>query len=333
MAFRRERGGRDSGREAFRPTPIGTATRPTGARGRPAPFDRGGHLAGFDVARKLSRRDFIRSSAAGAGAILAASAVPAFARVGPNHCGWGAFAEPVGSQTPMQAIFRMENLINRKLDVTRHYVSWDRDLANDQVRQSAATGHIPLVSLECQRSDGSFIKWADIAGGRHDTELTAKAHGLRDWGKHAYFVFNHEPENDIGSGNAEAFRAAYNHTRQLFGANGATNLRWVCTLMAPTYGGAHGGAKKWVPAAAQVLGADGYNRGGCSDKGWQTFAQIFGGAHRYAKRRHRPLLIQEWGTVGRNACHRVHAESKASWIRHACAQIKQWQLIETVIYT
>jgi hypothetical protein len=146
----------------------------------------------------------------------------------------------------MQAIFRMENLINRKLDVTRHYVSWDRDLANDQVRQSAATGHIPLVSLECQRSDGSFIKWADIAGGRHDTELTAKAHGLRDWGKHAYFVFNHEPENDIGSGNAEAFRAAYNHTRQLFGASGATNLRWVCTLMAPTYGGAHGGAKKWV---------------------------------------------------------------------------------------
>jgi hypothetical protein len=285
------------------------------------------------VNRPLNRRDFLRSSAAGAGAILAASAVPAFARVAPGHCGWGAFAEPSGSQTLMEATAQMEHLIRRKLDLTRHYVSWDRVVANDQVMQSAATGHIPLISLECQRSDGSFIKWADIAAGLHDAELQAQAAGLHDWGKHAYFVFNHEPENDTGSGNAQEFRAAYTHTRRLFENNGATNLRWVCTLMAPTYGGAHGGAKRWVPAAAEVLGADGYNRGGCSDKGWQSFAQIFGDAHRFAKRHHRRLVVQEWGTVGRNACHRVRAESKAAWIRHACAQIKEWKLIEAVIYT
>ena len=156
--------------------------------------------------RSLSRRDFIRASAGGAGAILAASAAPALARVAPGHCGWGAFAEPTGSQTPMQALFQMERLVRRKLDVTRHYVSWDRELANDQVKQSAATGHIPLISLECQRSDGSFIKWADIAAGRHDTELISKAIDLADWGKHAYFVFNHEPENDVGSGNSQSFR-------------------------------------------------------------------------------------------------------------------------------
>ena len=61
---------------------------------------------------KLNRRDFLRASAGGAGAILAASAAPAFARVAPGHCGWGAFAEPHDSQTAMQAIFQMENLIN-----------------------------------------------------------------------------------------------------------------------------------------------------------------------------------------------------------------------------
>jgi hypothetical protein len=289
------------------------------------------------VSRSLSRRDFIRASAGGAGAILAASAasaVPALARVAPGHCGWGAFAEPSGSQTPMQALFGMERLVRRKLDVTRHYVSWDRELANDQVKQSAATGHIPLISLECQRSDGSFIKWADIAAGRHDTELIAKAKDLADWGKRAYFVFNHEPENDVGSGNAQSFKAAYNHTRRLFGAHGAHNLRWVCTLMAPTYGGAHGGAKKWVPTGATVLGADGYNRGGCSDSGWVTFEQIFGSAHRFAKHHHKRLLIQEWGSVGKTACgHSLHHASKAHWISAACKQIKEWKNVEAVIYT
>jgi hypothetical protein len=233
----------------------------------------------------------------------------------------------------MQAVFQMEALINRKLDVTRHYVSWDRELANDQVRQSAATGHIPLISLECQRSNGSFVKWANIADGQHDTELKNKARDLADWGGRAYFVFNHEPENDTVSGNAREFRAAYNYTRRLFEANGVNNLRWVCTLMAPTYGGAHGGAGIWVPSAAEVLGADGYNRGGCSDKGWQTFGQIFGAAHHFARRRKKRLVIQEWGSVGRNACHRLDVETKASWISHACKQIKEWPRIEAVIYT
>ena len=286
------------------------------------------------MARSLSRRDFIRSSAGAAGAVLAASAAPAFARVAPGHCGWGAFAEPRGDQTPMQAIFQMERQINRKLDVTRHYVSWDRELANEQVKQSAATGHIPLISLECQRSNGTFIKWADIAAGRHDTELINQANDVAAWGQRAYFVFNHEPENDTISGTAQSFKAAFNYTRRLFGEHGVHNLRWVCTLMAPTYGGAHGGAGKWVPAAAQVLGVDAYNRGGCSDNGWLTFKQIFGHAHGFAKNHHRPLLIQEWGTVGRKACgHSFRHVSKAEWIKDACRQIKRWQNIEAVIYT
>src|SRR2546430_1912486 len=142
--------------------------------------------------RPLNRRDFLRSSAAGAGAIVAPSAIPACARVGKGHCGWGAFAEPTGSQTPLQATAQMEHLIRRKLDLTRHYVSWDRIVANDQVMQSAAAGHIPLISLECQRSDGSFIKWADIAAGGPHQELQAQAKAVRDSSKDTDFVCNTE---------------------------------------------------------------------------------------------------------------------------------------------
>src|SRR5205085_10414027 len=100
----------------------------------------------------LSRRDFLRAAAAGAGGLaLGSRSLDAWAQVAPGHCGWGAFAEPSAGQTPMEAVFAMEKLIERKLDVTRHYMSWDRDIPNEQVRQSASTGHMPLISLECQR--------------------------------------------------------------------------------------------------------------------------------------------------------------------------------------
>ena len=287
-------------------------------------------------ASPISRRDFLRSAAVAGGGAAAVAALPhvASARVAKNHCGWGAFPKPRAGESQIEAVRRFENLIGRKLDVTRHYLTWDSDFPNEQIRRSAATGHMPLISLECQRRNGSFISWSDIAHGHHDRALRAKARAAREWGKRAYLVFNHEPENDPKSGNAPEFRAAYNHARRIFNDVGAHNLRWVCTLMAPTYGGAHGGAGKWVPSGATVLGVDAYNRGGCSDNGWQSFETIFGPAHRFAKNHGKRLVIQEWATVGRTACGKTfrHA-SKAGWIDNACRQIKQWSNIEAVIYT
>jgi hypothetical protein len=267
----------------------------------------------------VSRRDLLKYSVTGAGALaLGSSPIDAFARVARGHCGWGAFAEPAGSQTPMQAVFAMEKLIGRKLDVTRHYMSWERDIPNDQVRQSAKTGHIPLISWEAQRRNGTFVKWADIAAGRHDSELRTKAHALKNWGHRAYFVFNHEPENDTPSGNAAQFKAAFNHVRHVFDTIGAHNLRWVCTLMRPTYQGAHGGAGAWVPSGAQALGVDGYNRGACNPgNGWETFPSIFAGARNYAKNHNKKLIIQEWGCVEPTACGGHFHESKGTWITHA----------------
>jgi hypothetical protein len=192
-----------------------------------------------------------------------------------------------------------------------------------------------LISLECQRKNGTFVRWADIAAGKHDAELKAMANNLKDWGHRAYWVFNHEPENDIESGNAAEFQAAYNHTRKLFDNAGANNLRWVCTLMRPTYQGAHGGPLEWVPTGAQVLGVDGYNRGDCNpDIGWQTFRDLFAAARWFAKNHGKHLIIQEWGTVGRQACGvSLDVETKATWIKEACEHIMAWPEVETVIYT
>ena len=65
----------------------------------------------------VSRREFLKRSAAGAGIVaLASTSTDALARVAPGHCGWGAFAEPGPGQSPMEAVFQMERLIGRKLD-------------------------------------------------------------------------------------------------------------------------------------------------------------------------------------------------------------------------
>ena len=285
---------------------------------------------------ELSRRQFLRVSAAGAGALaLEASPLPAFARVAAGHCGWGAFAEPGPGQSPMEAIAAMERLIGRKLDVTRHYMSWDREFPNTQIKLSGRTGHIPLISWEAQRRNGTYVKWADIAAGRYDAVLKERAHAMKSWGHKAYFVFNHEPENDTLSGNANSFKAAFNHARHVFETVGANNLRWVCTLMRPTYQGAHGGAGAWIPSGAQVFGVDGYNRGRCNpDIGWQSFGSIFGAARNYAKNHNRKLLIQEWGSVEASACGGISGSAtKAGWIKDAVARIKSWPQVEAVIYT
>jgi TAT (twin-arginine translocation) pathway-exported protein len=285
---------------------------------------------------EISRRRFLKASAAGAGAFaLEGSSLPALARVASGHCGWGAFAEPGPGQTPIEATAAMERLIGRKLDVTRHYMSWDRDFPNTQIKESGRTGHIPLISWEAQRRNGTYVKWADIAAGRFDTLLKERAREMKAWGHRAYFVFNHEPENDTNSGNASQFKAAYNHARHVFDSVGARNLRWVCTLMRGTYEGSHGGAGAWIPSGAQALGVDGYNRGRCNaDTGWQSFSSIFGPARNYAKNHSKKLVIQEWGCVEPSACGGISGTAtKADWIRNAVATIKSWPQVEAVIYT
>jgi hypothetical protein len=285
---------------------------------------------------RLTRRDLLRASTVGAGALaLEASPLQAIARVASGHCGWGAYAEPGPGQTPMQAVAAMERLIGRKLDLTRHYVNWDADFPGKQVKLSGQSGHIPLISWETMHRNGTPVKWADIAAGKYDTVLRARGHEMKTWGHKAYFVFNHEPENDIGCGNARSFKAAYNHVRQVFDNVGAHNLRWVCTLMRPTYQGGHGGAAAWIPAAAQVLGVDGYNRGRCNaGTGWESFSSLFGAARNYAKNHNKRLVIQEWGCVEASSCGGISGSAtKAGWLKDAVSNIKSWPQIEAVIYT
>ncbi len=284
----------------------------------------------------ISRREFLTRSLAGVGAAaLATSGVvlpPAAAETRPRAL-WGAFVAPKGG-TRISSVKAFEDMIGRHIDVTRHYLQWERRLVNDVVEESVATGHIPLIGMLAKRTNGSSVRWSDIAAGRYDAELEEKGTSLRDLGRPIYFVFHPEPENDTAqAGGAKAFRRAFNHIREVFDSLGATNLRYMATLMRGTYHGHQGGPTRWFPSGAEIVGADGYNRGGCSQGGWVSFEAIFTAARRYAKRRGLPMFVEEWGAVEGTSCGADGNHDKGSWIRAAGDTIRKWPELEGVCYS
>jgi hypothetical protein len=291
------------------------------------------------VTDALSRREFLTRALAGAGAgALAASGVLPAAQASAttrskSKAIWGAFVAPKGAER-IASVKAFEDLIGRRIDLTRHYLNFDRRLVNDVVEGSVATGHIPLIAMVSKKTGGGWAKWSDIAGGRYDSELDEKGQSLRDLGVPVYFVFNPEPENDFSAGTPQEFKSAFNHIRDVFTSAGASNLRWMATLMRGTYHGHNGGPRRWFPSGGDIVGADGYNRGSCSGGGWVSFRSIFTAAHEYAKKRSKPLFIEEWGSVEGNACGgKGKSHDKAAWIKAAGETILDWPELLGVCYS
>jgi hypothetical protein len=103
--------------------------------------------------------------------------------------------------------------------------------------------------------------------------------------------------------------------------------------MRGTYHGHTGGPNRWFPSGADIVGADGYNRGGCSQGGWVSFKEIFSAAHEYARRRRMPLFIEEWGAVEGTACGSHLNHDKAAWILAAGDTIRSWPELLGVCYS
>ena len=283
----------------------------------------------------LSRREFLRRSVTSAGALAALSlapGAPGVAEASGRHCLWGAYVDGKGGTT-IDGIKAFEHAIRRPLGMTRHYLLWDRDLVNDVIEWSAGTGHVPLIAWQGIRVDGGFVKWDQIARGAYDARIHAQAQALAAWGRRAYFVFNHEPENDHPSGGHQEFKAAYKRIHRIFLAEGCTNLKFVATLLHGTYSGARGGAGAWMPDFVDACGVDGYNRGACTPAGWVSFRQLFGDAHAFAKRNHLGMVVEEWGSVEASACGGVRHHSKAGWIRSAGSTIREWSNLWAVVYS
>ena len=224
-----------------------------------------------------------------------------------------------------------ERQIGRKVAMERVFYAWrDRwpnvfDLASrDQGRLLFVSWHAPLRGTE--------TPWADIAQGKHDATIDARAAEVKEFGAPVYLSFNHEPDMEPHLGTPEEFVAAYRRVRDRFVAQGATNVSFALTLTGAAY--RSGLANAYYPGDeyVDVLAADGYNHYGCLHLGfghrWNSFRNIFGGFYDYGIEKGKPMMIPEYGS-GEDP---LRPGRKAEWIREAHEALEGWPQVKATMY-
>jgi len=295
----------------------------------------------------MERRAFLRNTALAGAATVLGSRVPnlipsAFADESADTavgCLWGIHAEPrTGGGTLYTALTNLEKKVGRRFAVDRQYHRWDDLLPSKYELWTRANGRTPYVSWNTYLRNGQPVSWANIAAGKKDTWIRTQALSIKAWGRHMYFTFNHEPENDISHcGSASSYRAAFARIIGIFHNQGVTNVTWVVALMSPTYKGNNGGPNNWFPNAPyDIVGVDGYNRYPCYSKsGRKPFLKIFSKAHDYAASHGKRLAICEYGTLEDTACGHSSGDpyGKAKWMHSGADWIQEWGNVEFAAYS
>ena len=220
------------------------------------------------------------------------------------------------------------------------FYRWDGKLNGDPwptayERWSVQTGHRLHINWIAKREDDSVVRWADIANGKYNAYIDAKARAVKNFGAPLYLTFHAEPEYHGAAGafgTAADYRAAYRRIVDRFRAQGVTNVRWVPVLMAWSFSRPSGNPGAFWPGDAYVdaVGVDGYNWFGCTGgrASWNSFESIFQRAYDWVAARRRPMMVVEWGTVEDPD----DPLRKAQWFTDAAEWIQDHPNIKAVEY-
>jgi hypothetical protein len=238
------------------------------------------------------------------------------------------------------AVTSFERLIGRKLDIDHVYYHWDDPFPTADDRWDVQSKRILFISWQSDTLGGGKIPWADIAAGRQDAVIDARARAVKALGVPILLCFEHEPGKLVGrEGTAADYVAAWRHLVARFRSDGATNVGWVWTLTSFSFRRSQSGAPAGAATADQLypgddvidwIAADGYNYSGCPGKRgpWRSFAQVFGPWYQWAERRGKPLMVAEFGlSEDPNVPGR-----KGAWFDETAAQLSTFPLIKALIY-
>ncbi len=175
---------------------------------------------------------------------------------------------------------------------------------------------------------------ASIISGRHDAYIRGVARTLRAFGRPVLLRFAQEMNGDwypwgvgINGNRPGQFAAAWRHVHDLFGAAGATNVRWVWSPVA-RYGVALSTAQYPGAGYVDVIGLSGFNGGSALPwTGWRSFASLFDAslATVHALAPAKPVQISEVGSAASGG-------SKANWISAMFADLAHHPEVRTVIW-
>jgi Tol biopolymer transport system component len=262
------------------------------------------------------------------GRAIAFSSAPA---APPSTAAWGIFSAPRGGLSGDQMIANLESEIGR-------------DFTGERIYQNLTTVTIPTPDMLDLASKGGLIylninsffvrdghsycaRWADVADGKYDAQLTRIAQEIIAFDYPIDLGFHHEMTNNNrhhpACGTPWDYVRAYNHIHALFDRLGVTIVTWVWAPTASSF--IRHTAWRYVPASFDVVGVDGYNRAGY----WRSPATIFSAAHQFALSHGKQLLIAEIGSdewPGRPL-------AKAYWLQSAANLFHSWTDLQGIMWT
>jgi hypothetical protein len=267
-------------------------------------------------------------------AVLASMAMTSNVAVaGPNDPTmlFGAYAQPVGVSAQV-ALENWEAAAGRRAEIVREYLTWDEEFPSTYHVWLAATGRIPMISLNTRGSNS--YDWADVAaagpGDRLYDEIVEWAGRFREYAVPLYFTFHHEPEtsNNLDFGTNEEYIAAWRNVIGIFRDQRVDNARFLWITTSWAYGVSPTDrryAPDWYPGDAWVdaLGADAYNWHDCANPNntnWRSLAQVIEGFRQFGLQHpDKSLVIPEYGTVEDSD----FPNRKAEWFEDARELFKQ----------
>jgi len=258
---------------------------------------------------------------------------------------FGGWVKPQGSQTKQEAAAAMEAKLGRRFALYHYYHGWQNPLIGDVGQWASKQGSTLFINWKAAlewaggKSNGpgaGYVRWGDIAAGRQDAVIKARANEIKGFKKVVYLNFHHEPEDDRDlpgqrkAGTPAQFVAAWRHIWTVFRKQHVTNVRWVWIMMGTTFKGTL--ASKWYPGDkyVDVIGDDAYNWFNTNKRStrWTTFKGAFQAGYAFAETKGKPMWVTEVGVQEDPA----HPGRKAQWFRDMGAQIKAWPDITGLIY-
>ena len=200
----------------------------------------------------------------------------------------------------------LEQGVGRRFDIVSRYKGWGQDVYDAWDEGFRDSGHIVLEDLTARNfATDTYVRWADIAGGKYDDYLRRQAVRTKAFGARTFFSFNQEPEQALErktAGTPEEFAAAYRHVRAVFDAAHVTNAVWVWWVMG--YSGHNAAYPKLWPGAGVVdwIGYDPYDFGPCHRAAPKTPQQTLQNWYRWIDAQPwaagKPLMLPEYGSNG-----------------------------------
>jgi hypothetical protein len=211
--------------------------------------------------------------------------------------------------------------IGRSPQIHLTYFAW-ADTWEKDARADLDAGRIPLVNWE---PDG--IDFADIASGKLDANIKARAQGAKGVGKKFFLDFAAEMNGDEAwsKNDAPLYVSAYRHMHDLFVAAGATNVVWVWCPNVTDVNGRNDMTLAYYPGDDYVdwTGVDGYNWGGAD---WQSFEAVFKTIYPLLAAKKTPIMIGEMASAEPGG-------DKAAWIDAVIPALKtRYPMFKAVVW-